>query len=388
MRVCVLSGSSFEQNYSSYHLMRDLLQKLLDDGHEVGLIQKCFSKNGCLPLELEGKTGLTVKDIPVKQAEKNNLIKRMLADIRYYIKTAKAIRAYKHYDVFFLQSNNIPWLPIGIIKLMTRKPVVYNVQDIFPQNAIYSGILNGKSSISKVLLMLQKWSLRHSTYVITISEDMKETLVSAGADAECVYVAYNWKNDVNDANVKIKREEDGKFRVVYAGNIGRMQNVEVIIRTAAELKDHPNIQFEIYGNGALKEKCIELANELKTNNVHFLQPVPANQAYSLYEQADLNIIPLAKNIVKTALPSKTAVCLECGKPVVFAIGETSRFSQEAKAAQGVMVTESDDERKLAETIISLYESGAKRLEADFLNRQFSKDNIDKYEDVLRRACSQ
>lgn len=388
MKVCMLSGSSFEKNYASYHLMRDLICHLLEDGHEVNLIQKCFSKPGCLPPELADKAGLTVSDISFKEADKNNLIKRMQSDLSYYIKTAKSIRRSKNCDVFFLQSNNVPWLPIGLIKILTRKPVVYNVQDIFPQNAIFAEMISEKSIISRILLKLQKWVLKHSTAVITISEDMRETLVEAGADPDKVHVVYNWKNSVNDEGKFIPKDQDGKFHVVYAGNIGRMQNVEVIVRAAAEIANHPEIQFDIYGNGALKETCIMLAQELHATNVTFFDPVPAAEAHSLYENADLNIVPLAKNIIKTALPSKTAVCIECGKPVIFAIGETSMAAKMISERESAKVIESDDFIGMTKLIMWFYNNRNKAAENVQQFECFQKKNVNKYVNVLQQIVNE
>ena len=65
--------------------------------------------------------------------------------------------------------------------------------------------------------------------------------------------------------------------------------------------------------------------EKHINNVHFYAPKPANQAHALYQNADINIVPLANGIIKTALPSKTAVCLQCERPVIFCIDKESKF---------------------------------------------------------------
>lgn len=57
-----------------------------------------------------------------------------------------------------------------------------------------------------------------------------------------------------------------KFNVVYAGNIGVMQNVEVVIEAARKSED-PDVLFHIFGDGAYKQKLIEKASDL--NNVIF-----------------------------------------------------------------------------------------------------------------------
>lgn len=354
MKVCVLASGSFEKNYSSYHLMRDLILYLRDRGDEVSLIQKYFEKSGQLPPEFSGQ-GIRTHEIYFSQAEKSNMVKRMLVDIKYYLQTIKYIRAEKESDVFFLQSNNTPFIPIALIHLLTRKPVVYNVQDIFPQNAIIAGMLNERSLPAKVLLLLQKWSLKHADGIITISEDMKQTLISAGADPKKISVAYNWENEIHGE--AIEKIDDGKFHVVYAGNIGVMQNVEIVVEAARLLKDNPAIQFDIYGNGARKAKCQEMAQGM--TNVCFFDPVPADKAHSLYCNADVNVVPLAKGIIKTALPSKTAACLQCGKPTIFCMDMDSEWGKMlSKASYGAC--EADMPEKLANIILKLSNSASRQ----------------------------
>ena len=345
MRICVLSSGSFEKNYASYHLMRDLISYFLEEGNAVSLIQKCYTGTCVLPAELQEQKQLTVYSVSCQQAEKSNMIGRMLADMQYYIRTVKYIKKEKQSDVFFLQSNNCPYVPIFLIRLFTGKPVVYNVQDIFPQNAAISGLVSEKSPVYRVLRWLQRWSLKRADGIVTISQDMKNTLVAAGAKEEKITVAYNWENE--ERGDRIEKEEDGKFHAVYAGNIGMVQNVELIVEAARLLRDKTHIQFDIYGNGARKKLCQEKAAGLP--NIRFFEPVAAEKAYALYQNADVNLVPLAKGIIYTALPSKTAACLRCGKPVIFCIDEDSEFAGLLRE-NGILVASPTDAGELASAI--------------------------------------
>lgn len=345
MRICVLSSGSFEKNYASYHLMRDLISYFLEDGNAVSLIQKSYTGECVLPAGLQEQKQLVVHSVLCRQAEKSNIIGRMLADIQYYLRTVKFIKQEKQCDVFFLQSNNCPYVPIFLIRLFTGKPVVYNVQDIFPQNAAISGLVSEKSFVYRVLRWLQRWALKRADGIVTISQDMKNTLVTAGAQEAKITVAYNWENE--ERGSQIEKEEDGKFHVVYAGNIGMVQNVELIVEAARLLQDEAHIQFDIYGSGARKKLCQEKAEGLK--NIRFYEPVAAEQAYSLYQNADVNLVPLAKGIIYTALPSKTAACLRCGKPVIFCIDADSEFAKMLRE-NGIPVTSPTDAGDLAEEI--------------------------------------
>lgn len=346
MKVCVLASGSFEKNRAEYHLTRDFITYFLNKGAEVSLIQKYENQKEVLPDELRDRAGFRLYEYRVEAVKKQNFIGRMLGEMRYYLRAVKAIRKEKSSDVFFLQSNNCAYLPIFLIHLFTHKPILYNEQDIFPQNAFLAGIVGEKSLPGRILFALQKWALRHVDGVITISEDMKKTLQAAGA--KNVWVAYNWKNDGNGE--KLPGYDDGKFHAVYAGNIGVMQNVQLLIKAARYLKDQPEICIDIYGNGAHFEKCKEQAQDL--TNVYFHDPVPVHQAFSLYENADVNLVPLAKGVIATALPSKTAVCLKCGKPVIFCFDEEAEFSKEMAAA-GCPVVDPEDAEGLAKAIMEM-----------------------------------
>ncbi len=62
----------------------------------------------------------------------------------------------------------------------------------------------------------------------------------------------------------------GKFTVAYAGNIGIKQGIDVLVRVAKELENNPNIHFFIIGEGADKQRMLDLAKELGITNITFL----------------------------------------------------------------------------------------------------------------------
>ena len=70
----------------------------------------------------------------------------------------------------------------------------------------------------------------------------------------------------------------------------------------------------------------------------------------IYGAADVNVIPLVKNSYKTALPSKTATCFACQKPVIFAIGKNSQFGQKVFVETGCSFVESNDSNGLVYAI--------------------------------------
>lgn len=129
--------------------------------------------------------------------------------------------------------------------------VVSMLQDVWPDNAVQSGLIKEKSLLYKYFEMWQQVVYKKSDKMICISHDMKEFIKLKGISEKKINVIYNW--GYSDETVDIPWSENlfvkkynlsrDKFYAIYAGNIGRMQNVELVIRAAEKLKANANIRF-------------------------------------------------------------------------------------------------------------------------------------------------
>jgi glycosyltransferase involved in cell wall biosynthesis len=243
----------------------------------------------------------------------------------------------------------------AVRKRLPKAIITFNVQDIFPYNLSFSGGLKRNSLVFKILAAEQRYGYKHSDHVITISEDMKETLVTDGVESSKVEVIYNWSyqdelyENVDTAAVS-HMFDNNYFNVVYAGNIGVMQNVDILIEAAKLMKDDRSVWFHIIGNGVYKDKLEARAKEYGITNISFWPMQPPELAPVIYIAADVNVIPLVKDVYRTALPSKTATCLACGKPIIFAIGKESKFGQKVMDEAGCPVVAADKAEELVDAI--------------------------------------
>lgn len=339
MKISVVSIGSFDTQYSDYHIMRDIILGLLDRGHEVELIQKQYLEIPQYPRQFEKYIGnqLKVQNIRFEKKASANLKARYLADLSYYRKACRLMKKNKP-DKIFLQSNNTAFYTVFYAKHILKCPLIYNEQDIFPENAYFAGILSEKSFIYRVAYVLQKYAYKNATALSTISDDMKSTIVTRyGISGNKIQVIYNWgheelKAHSEEENTFLKKypKKSGEFRVVYAGNLGKMQNVELILETAALMIDEPDITFYIVGGGVNEEQLKAFAEKKKLSNVKFVGMQPPEEVADLYSAADVNVIPLQKGLIYAALPSKTADCLIAGKPIVTCVDEESLFSELVK----------------------------------------------------------
>lgn len=391
MNILFWMNTSFQT--TSRHLLIAILDELSKNGNCITVLKKKVDdETEELPEELAG-SGIRCISIPMKASDRGNLIARYLKDIEYTVKCKRFLN--EEYDAVFVQSSNVAGFVFRILqKKQPRAFTTFNVQDIFPQNAVYSGTLSKNGIPYRFLKHVQCSAYRNADRIITISEDMKELLVDdCGVDSEKIEVIYNWsyKDDVyskDSLNNKAVSEiyKPGKFNVVYAGNIGRMQNVDVIIEAAKLLKDNKDIWFYIIGNGVYREKLQSRAEEYGIVNISFFPMQPAETAPSIYGLADVNIIPLKKDVYKTALPSKTATCIACQSPVIFAMGKSSKFGKKAVSETGCLLIDSDDVLGLAESIKFIEKGNIDFETGDFFRKYMSKTvNSRRYAEIITRG---
>lgn len=390
MRIGVLSIGSFDSFYSDYHLLRDVIAALLRRGHEVILYQKQYLEQPVFPPEFEDylmKT-LTVRSFPFEKPAHENLKARYIADLKYYWTACREMKA-DDLDCFYLQSCNTAFLPVFYAKHVLKIPVFYNEQDLFPDNALLSGSLSSGSVVYRVAKALQKYAYRNVSCLSTISPDMRRRMAeNYGIDLNRIHVIGNWGHEEqkrplpeNNAFLKVYPKRPDEFRAVYAGNVGKMQNVELVVQTAA-LMQNDGVSFYIVGDGANKPDMERLAAEQNLRNVCFLPMQPAEKVSDLYAAADVNVIPLKPGIIQTALPSKLADCLLAGRPIITCFDVDALFCAEA-AQYGIPNVPPDDPQALRQTILDIRDSGYRGGNAAFLQANYRRDtNAGRYCDLI------
>lgn len=386
MNICIWSSGNFEKNYSSFHLMKDIIKALLESEDEVWLIQRQFS-DGSIPADLENER-LHVVNIKRKEQKKSNYFGRLFEPMMFYKKTFKFVKSIKSLDAIFVQSTNLAYFPNKYGKKL-KIPVTFNVQDIFPENTAYLGKIKINSFIYKLFYKMQSIAYSNATRIITISEDMKGTILQHGVDSNKVEIVYNWGYE---GPAQIDTEPDiflmDKFNVVYAGNVGVMQNVDIVIEAAELLSHDESILFHIVGNGVYREKLIARAKDRNMRNIIFHPAVPSEVAPVLYSKADINLVPLAENIYKTAFPSKTAMCFASNKPAIFAIGKESLFGQKIEMMTGCPLIAADSPKELAGAIVDIKNDIVEVNTGDFYLKEMNNIiNSKRYVEIIHETIT-
>jgi colanic acid biosynthesis glycosyl transferase WcaI len=238
-------------------------------------------------------------------------------------------------------------------KLVGARTVLY-VQDLEVDAAFQVGHLKS-GWIRSLALRWEQALLRRFDLTVTISQRMREALLRKGAAPESTVILRNW---VDLAAIQpLSREArnpyrdawaipDEAFVVLYSGQMGKKQALNVVLDAAARCLDQPRLRFVFVGDGPAKAELIESYGHLPNVSFHPLQP--AERLNELLNLADLHILPQIRAAADLVLPSKLGGMLASGRPVLATVDADTEL---ARLLDGVALRVApEDSVALAETI--------------------------------------
>lgn len=224
-----------------------------------------------------------------------------------------------------------------------RVPLVFNVQDVFPDVAVEVGAITSPRVI-KAARWLERFCYRRSDAVTVLSEDLRDNLAAKldGHRPERVRVIPNFvltDRIVDSDRLNPYRDEFGlgdRTVVMYAGNLGYSQSVEVLIEAARAMADDPSVVFVVNGGGSRRAELVELAAGL--DNVVFVGLQPKERLPEVLAAADVHCVLLRKGLGRSSVPSKLYSVLAAARPVIASIDpgtEVERVLAQADAGPSV-----------------------------------------------------
>lgn len=292
---------------------------------------------------------------------------------------------WKDYDVAFIDSTPpIQGLKLPIVRLFRRKKrFVYNAQDLFPETLSGAGLANSGGLLWKIGMWVSNVTFRYSDKIITISQDIKRSIVARGVPEEKIEVIYNWV-DENAVQPVAKAEnplyeEFGlsreAFTVVYAGNLGNAQNIGIIL-DAAKRFDDDGVQFVIFGTGGLEEEIRRRIAEEGLTNVHLLPLQPYERVSQVYSLGDACVVSCKEGLGGSAMPSKTWTIMSCGRPVIASFDE-GELKEIIESGPCGVFTHAGKVEEFAEAVRSLMADRSRCEEMGRNARRFILENLTK-----------
>jgi glycosyltransferase involved in cell wall biosynthesis len=258
----------------------------------------------------------------------------------------------------FAATDPIFFMPfLLLISAIKRVPFVLDERDLFPETAIAIGVVK-ESWITRLIFSTQQFLRRRAVSLVAATPGIKRRLVSYGHDPSRIHVLFNADPYLGNQTSIAVPEQAAQYRsrfrrlASYAGGFGHVNDVETIIRAAAELKDRDDLGFLILGCGERSAEYSNLVRELGVRNLIFLGALPRASARAVLAMCDIGLQALPRNpFFGGTLTSKTFDYLGAGLPLVFAgRGDTTDLLSESGA--GISVPAADP-REMASAIALL-----------------------------------
>jgi colanic acid biosynthesis glycosyl transferase WcaI len=190
-----------------------------------------------------------------------------------------------------------------------------------------------------------------------LSPGFKRLLIERGVPSHKIDVIYNWcaEDMVRATSTRLPANfpDASKFRILFAGNMGKAQSLDTVIATAQLLQEQTNqVALIFLGAGVEVSRLQALAKSTKLDNVFFLPAVPMGEVGVYLSSADALLVHLKKDpLFSITIPSKTQAYMAAGKPILMAVdGDAADLVREAGCG---VVSESDNPRALADAILAL-----------------------------------
>ena len=211
---------------------------------------------------------------------------------------------------------------------------------------------------------MENFTYNNADKIIVISENMKQLLLEKGVAENKVEVVYNWVE--TEKVVPIERKDNylfdeygldrNGFYVVYAGNLGQAQNIDVILEAAKLLEENTEIKFLIFGQGVLREKYRSRIESEERLNILIYDLLPYEKVSYVYSLGNVGIVSCKKGFGKSAFPSKTWNIMAAGSTVIASFDKNTDLEKILIKHKIGKFCEADNVSQLANAILEAYEN--------------------------------
>jgi colanic acid biosynthesis glycosyl transferase WcaI len=248
-------------------------------------------------------------------------------------------------------------------------PFVMAYKDVFPEVAVLLEDFHSEA-VNRVLQEVNRFLVRKADRVISLGDTMTRRLVEGkGADPRKTVVIPDWADcdeivpaaKVNPFSVRHGLHD--RFVVMHSGNLGLSQDLEVVVRAAAALRDLQDLVVVFVGDGVKKPVLERMVADLGLTNVRFLPYQPKSALVHSFAAADCFVVSLRRGLSGYIVPSKLYGILAAGRPYVAAVERDSEAVTIAEEQGCGLAADPGDPLSLAAAIRLLYteREGARRM---------------------------
>jgi glycosyltransferase involved in cell wall biosynthesis len=364
MRILVVTQYFWPESFR----INDVVQGLRALGHEVAVLTgkpnypggRFFNGYRFLGRGRESYDGVTVLRVPLLPRGGGTGLRLLLNYLSFalFASLLGPLRVRGPVDLILVYEPSpvTVGLPALILKALKRAPLMFWVQDLWPESLSATGAVRSQP-ILDLVARLVRLIYRCSDRILVQSRAFIDSVQALGARRERILYLPNSAETLYRplprTSMALPQIAEG-FKVMFAGNIGAAQSFETIVAAAEQLRDQREIQWLVLGDGRLHGWVQEeIGRRDLTHCVHLLGRHPVESMPAWFAHADIMLVTLRKDpIFALTIPSKIQSYMACGRPILAALeGEGAHVVEEARAG---LVVAPEDPSALASGVLKMY----------------------------------
>lgn len=359
MRILIVTQYFWPEHFR----INDLAEGLVERGHEVTVLTgspnypegKIFKGYGYFNRE-EIRTGVRILRVPLIPRGQGSGLRLALNYLSYLVSASLLgpLLCRGSFDLIFVcqLSPVTVGIPAAFLKRLKRAPILFWILDLWPESIVAAGGLRPPWIYRGVDAMV-RFIYRRCDRILYTSKGFASSIQSRGVEPSRLAYFPNWVEPLPEVVGAPPVQLPKGFRILFAGNVGEAQDFGTILNAAEQLKDHPEIQWIILGEG---RQWNWVKDQVEARGlsacVHLLGRFPADTMPSFFAQADALLVTLKRDpVFALTVPGKVPSYMACGRPILAALdGEGAAVITEAQAG---CVVPSGDAPGLADRALEL-----------------------------------
>jgi colanic acid biosynthesis glycosyl transferase WcaI len=371
MKIVYISQFYYPEPHSIH---KELAEALSSYGHEVTVVTaypnyplgKIYDgwKQRLLG-QRESINGVSVLRCPIWPNHSKSVLLRGLHYISFTLSSTLLLFFRVPSPDVFLVHHPPPSLaiPALLFNMRGKCPYVLRIADLWPEFITGAGI-----SKNSVLLKIVEFSMQlvyhTASHIMVASPGFKRRLINKGVSANKISFISNYADESiyysQDKDKELQQElgiKETDIIILYAGNIGQPQRVDLLVDSMKLIKHRPEIKLFIIGDGQYKKNLQKTCSKEKIESVVFFDQMLPEDVNRYYSIADALFIQLDDQLIWTdTIPSKIYAYMLAGRPIIAALkGDGAAIIE---ASQGICICEPCNTRAIADCILSMADMSA------------------------------
>ncbi len=406
--IALLCQDFYPETISTGLFMTELAVKLSHAGHRLRVyctrpVYRDETQNGSVPPPYLEYEGIKIFRVPAWGNPHRSLLHRTIFSLTYVLAVMWAIFRDRGLFKGMIVTTSPPFIGIAawLLSKITQIPYITIVYDVYPDVVVRLKLLSPHSILAHLWEQFSRLILRASKNIVVIGRDMVQPVqekLSPDTPIDLTLIP-NWANEerikpipkADNPFIKQHNLQD-RFVVQYAGRMGRVHNLQPLLKAAQQLQDLP-VCFQFIGAGAQHLALEQQAKHLNLRNVQFLPYQPLSKLSAVLSAADVGVVSLSAPFTGLSVPSKSYGLMASGTPILALLEPESEVGQVVRETQCGWVLTDPSGGELAKFIRHLMDNptelaaAGQRGRTAFLQAYTLDRAANDYLDVLKQSFS-